>query len=521
MLYVIRSNINNKIGAGHIYRLLRLSDYLLSQNNKIIFVLDNPLKNINKLIKYNIHYLYNSKNLYENSFIDSMYFIRLIKNYKKLKLNIILDDYRLGFSWGKKVKPFCNKLIVFDDFKIKKHFADYYINYKNDLSFKKNSTLNNIIPKKCVPILGPQYSIINKSLKRSYIKKSKYNILFYNGSSGSLKIFLKIIINLLNNNSSKINIFVLVGITNQENNTELILLSRVHKNLILIRNQNDTSSILSKTDLFIGSSGNLIYELSYLKIPSIFFPTARNQNNYYKDLEDLGHFFSISQKDLKYTLKITSLIRIIIINYERIRKLNINSLIKIDKLGPKRIYNIINFGEIKNESENYNHQIKINKTSKISKLSDNIINDLLLTRNKLSTRKLMINKNKISKIDHYIWWFSNDRKNFLYNKDNTPSIYFWHKKILINNQFFFIGGWSLNSNNVSAWDIYKMLCWQLNKTKIYKKSKWIAVINKKNKFVLKLNLYLGFKIAKKNSYLYTIIKNYFKVSKSDFYFLHR
>ena len=32
MLYVIRSNINNKIGAGHIYRLLRLSDYLLSQN---------------------------------------------------------------------------------------------------------------------------------------------------------------------------------------------------------------------------------------------------------------------------------------------------------------------------------------------------------------------------------------------------------------------------------------------------------------------------------------------------------
>ena len=63
MLYVIRSNINNKIGAGHIYRLLRLSDYLLSQNNKIIFVLDSPLKNINKLIKYKIYYLYNNKNL--------------------------------------------------------------------------------------------------------------------------------------------------------------------------------------------------------------------------------------------------------------------------------------------------------------------------------------------------------------------------------------------------------------------------------------------------------------------------
>ena len=137
MLYVIRSNINNKIGAGHIYRLLRLSDYLLSQNNKIIFVLDHPFKNINKLIKYKIYYLYNNNNLCKNSSIDSLYFIRLIKKYKKFKPNIILDDYRLGFNWEKKIKPFCNKLIVFDDFKTRKHFVDFYINYKNDSIFKK------------------------------------------------------------------------------------------------------------------------------------------------------------------------------------------------------------------------------------------------------------------------------------------------------------------------------------------------------------------------------------------------
>ena len=485
MLYIIRSNINNKIGAGHIYRLLRFSDYLLSQNNKIIFVLDHSLNNINKLIKYKIHYLYNNNNLYENSSIDSLYFIKLIKKYKKFKPNIVLDDYRLGFKWEKKIRPFCNKLIVFDDFKTKKHFVDFYINYKNDSSFKKKSTLRNIIPKKCVPILGPQYSIINNKLKRSYVKKSKNNILFYNGSSGNLNIFLKIIINLLNNNFLKIKLFVLIGIANQENNSELILLSKIHKNLILIKNQNDISSILSKTNLFIGTSGNLIYELSYLKIPSIFFPTTINQKNYYKDLEDLGHFFSINQKDLKDTLKVTSLICVIINNYERIKKLNFNSLVKIDKRGPKRIYNIINFGEIKNKSTHHKHQIKLNTKFQINKLSDNIINDILLARNNLSTRKLMINKNKISKIDHYIWWFTNDRKNFLCNKDGIPSIYFWHRKITINNCNFLIGGWHLINNNVSALDIYKMLSWQLNKTKIYKKSKWIAVTSKKINLLLK------------------------------------
>lgn len=520
MLYVIRSNISNKIGAGHIYRLLRFSNYLLSQNNKIIFVLDHPIKNINKLIKYKIHYLYNNSNIFKNSSTDSLYFIRLIKKYNKFRPNIILDDYRLGFNWEKKIKPFCNKLIVFDDFKTKKHFVDFYINYKNDSILKKNYTLSNIIPKKCVPILGPQYSIINNKLKRSYVKKSIYNILFYNGSSGNLNIFLKIIINLLNNKFLKIKLFVLIGIANQEKNSELIILSKIHKNLILIKNQNDISTILSKTDLFIGSSGNLIYELSYLKIPSIFFPVAINQKNYYKDLENLGHFFNINQRDLKYTVKFSLFIKLIINNYERIKKLNLNSLIKIDKQGPKRIYNIINFGKIKNKLNHHNHKIKINKKFQINKLGDNIINDLLSARNNLSTRKLMVNKNKISKINHYIWWFTNDRNNFLYNKEGVPSIYFWHKKIIINNKNFLIGGWHLMNKNVSVLDIYNMLSWQLNKTRIYKKSKWIAVINKKNKFVTKINLHLGFRIAKKNSYLYKIIGNYFKVSKSDFYFLH-
>ena len=195
-------------------------------------------------------------------------------------------------------------------------------------------------------------------------------------------------------------------------------------------------------------------------------------------------------------------------------------MIKIDKQGPKRIYNIINFGKIKNKLNHHNHKIKINKKFQINKLGDNIINDLLSARNNLSTRKLMINKNKISKINHYIWWFTNDRNNFLYNKEGVPSIYFWHKEIIINNKNFLIGGWHLMNKNVSVLDIYNMLSWQLNKTRIYKKSKWIAVINKKNKFVTKINLHLGFRIAKKNSYLYKIIGNYFKVSKSDFYFLH-
>ena len=48
---------------------------------------------------------------------------------------------------------------------------------------------------------------------------------------------------------------------------------------------------LNKTFLFIGSSGNSIYEMSYLNIPSLFFSISNNQLNDLESLEKMGHFF--------------------------------------------------------------------------------------------------------------------------------------------------------------------------------------------------------------------------------------
>ena len=51
----------------------------------------------------------------------------------------------------------------------------------------------------------------------------------------------------------------------------------VNNNIEVISNNYNIPKILQNTDLYIGVSSSIIYELSYLNILSVIFPTIKNQ----------------------------------------------------------------------------------------------------------------------------------------------------------------------------------------------------------------------------------------------------
>ena len=57
--------------------------------------------------------------------------------------------------------------------------------------------------------------------------------------------------------------------------------------------------------------------------------------------------------------------------------------------------------------------------------------------------------------------------------------------------------------------------------KLNQNKTWIAVIDKKNTFVLRINLHLGFKIVKLKSKLFPIIKDHFKAENDYFHYLYK
>ena len=155
----------------------------------------------------------------------------------------------------------------------------------------------------------------------------------------------------------------------------------------------------------------------------------------------------------------------------------------------------------------------------IKKCPDKLINIYLSSRNYNFVRKFMINKIKIHPIDHYIWWFSNKRKNFILYKNNKPIIIFWYEVHKIKKNIFKVAGWWPISNLFlfDFRDVIKIHEF-LHNLKI--KGAWICVINKKNKFTNNINKYLGYK-KMENQKLFIIAKNFFKadLKKFNYYFL--
>ena len=75
-------------------------------------------------------------------------------------------------------------------------------------------------------------------------------------------------------------------------------------------------------------------------------------------------------------------------------------------------------------------------------------------------------------------------------REKKIRVYLYHKIIKIRSKPYYYGGWFKGINKVLVSDIISVVFWQISN---FKKYKWLAIIKKKNTFVHKLNLYLGFK----------------------------
>lgn len=157
---------------------------------------------------------------------------------------------------------------------------------------------------------------------------------------------------------------------------------------------------------------------------------------------------------------------------------------------------------------------------KIDKLPDTEINSYLVSRNFSFNKNKMINKTKIDKLNHYIWWFTSERTNFRMTIDKNKKIYLWQKSVLINKKKYLIGGWHSNIKKINLFYVLYFLKWQLKYNKLKKiDQNWVAVVKKNNRWILRLTKYLGYKIVNKIDKEYKVIKKIFNVGNKKFYFL--
>lgn len=487
---LIRTNFNKDIGLGHLFRMKNLAERF-SKKDKIIFILDKKELIVEKILKFQCIYLYKGNNKFSSEILDAKI---LKKKINKIKTDlIIVDDYRLKLKWQnfffKK-----NKIVVFDDNNKFKQKCHILVDSKWDQNYTDQRYLN-LVPKKTIRLLGPQYAITEKKIRRKRKKNRFFNILFYVGGGGNLKIyksfFNEFIKKTKKKRSYKLNI-VVGPLTTGLN--EILMLAKKSKNIKFITQNLKINKILPNIDLYLGVSSSIIYELNFYNIPSILFPISDNQENSKLALNDLGFYFLLKQKNLisEYG-KVVHLVFSIIENIERIEKISRNK-IKIDGKGSDRIISnlmkLINKKKITMKSNQKFIKKNFIEKNGFHKVEDNHLNLYLISRNLESNRKNSVNQKLIQNIDHYLWWLHNKISAFYFVREKKIRVYLYHKVIKIKSRPYYYGGWFKDINKVLVSDIISVVFWQISN---FKKYKWIAIIKKKNMFVFKLNLYLGFK----------------------------
>lgn len=333
--FFFRINFDEKIGFGHLARSLKIADKL---NHTSYFIVDrNRNYNFINKINYNFNYLYNSKFTF-NEIEDARKVYKIIK--EKNNPILFIDDYRIGNKWLNFFKKKNIKLVVMDDLLDRKFNCNIYINYKLDSSAEHERKIDHLINKNAKKILGPKFSIIDKNLKKKNSKE--LNIMFNFGNSFDYKEISdqikKLYIN-KNKIDKKINFILPIGY-GAKNYKKLLNFSRGKKQFKIILKKFGIVNYLNKTDLFFGSASNAIYEMSFLKTPSVFFICNKNQKYNIFDLEKFGHYFLLDIKDFS-SKKFFIFFKNCLENLNQIKKLYKNNAYKIDNKGTDRIVKIL------------------------------------------------------------------------------------------------------------------------------------------------------------------------------------
>lgn len=322
----LRIDLGFKEGLGHYIRAKSLINYLKIKKYRLVLdkLSDNSFL---EKEKNNILGLYENEN-FINEKIDAQKFLKLISSYTKSAI-VIKDSYKLGYIWEKIIFKKSKKLIVIDDFLNNKHYVDCLINHNPSFSYEDEKLikyLNKRNKKNTKYLLGKNYALFNPNK----VNKIKSDLVFYNGGSGNILIYEKVIKLIIKQNKN-LKIVLIVGpfAVNYKNVCKKF---KNYKNIIIKHKPQNISGIISGTKIFISSASTSMFEASFLKVPSLLFKMNSNQNLIDLAYEKLGHFFNLDKKDLISTHKIAKLIMLMFKNRNKIKKMMIKSNIEVEKI---------------------------------------------------------------------------------------------------------------------------------------------------------------------------------------------
>lgn len=157
------------------------------------------------------------------------------------------------------------------------------------------------------------------------------------------------------------------------------------------------------------------------------------------------------------------------------------------------------------------------------KVEDTMINDYLYYRNLYINRKFASNKKKIKKIDHYQWWFKNQKKrySFLILKNKNPIFISASDHFKFKNYNLIYSGLISCLDETNLFDILKSIKIQNEYLHTQKNKICFISINNNNKVLMHHWKYFKYKPLLKKNIFFEYVKNFLSISNNSNIFYKR
>jgi UDP-2,4-diacetamido-2,4,6-trideoxy-beta-L-altropyranose hydrolase len=306
MEVVFRVDASFQIGTGHVMRCLTLAEELKDRGHEVIFISRELKGHLCDLINqrgYQVFCLPSENKTINNCDIkhaqwletsweiDAQQTIEIIDKYIKCFDWLIIDHYALDHKWESQLKNYSKRIMVIDDLADRKHLChilldqNYYLNFEYRYKY--------LVPSNCKLLLGPKYALLRDEfidLRKNLNNKKNdeiKNILVFFGGSDPTNETLKALYALNKLDYNKINVDVVVGVSNPHKDKIKDYCSR-YPHINFHCGIDYMARLMKQADLSICAGGTTTWERYFMGLPAILISVAYNQIEICQALSRLG-----------------------------------------------------------------------------------------------------------------------------------------------------------------------------------------------------------------------------------------
>ncbi len=332
----IRCITKKSKGFGNFSRCLVLAKALRKHRYSITFLINKNKFIISKLRQEKFAYF-----LIPDSRQYSRDSIILKKFMEKNNVHMLILDMReYGEKLSKQLYKENFKIALIDDAWVTRCYADAIINGTISTKYHKYSK----IKQNSKFFVGPKYFITDPEFQKNKKKKSeikshkKYNIIISMGGADPKNVTSFVIkcLHIIKN----VRISAIVGpfFTNTD---KIEQLRTTYPNIRIIKNPNKIWNVFKKGDLVISNSGNTLYELAIMHIPSMCITSFKHEIPYANAFSKIGVTVNLGKWNNITPNRILSETRKIIGDHEKRKQMSCSGKRIIDGNGINRVVRII------------------------------------------------------------------------------------------------------------------------------------------------------------------------------------